>query len=231
MSSLPLRPLGIALLSAIAIAPSAFAQDAASTGTTATGADAVTTTDSNGTGFDEVSGKRIAIVGGGAILKPDSDPATGLDIDGGSAPTLSASWYINDNMAVELWGAADKFNHRMRGPEGKIGTVEQQPIALSGQYHFRDADAVMRPFVGLGYYESNFSNEDISGGGPHVGLDTAKGAIATAGMDFNINSRWFARTDLRYMDGDADVKVAGESTGDNLKLNPWMLGVGIGARF
>ncbi len=231
MSSLPLRPLGIALLSAIAIAPSAFAQDAASTGTTATGAGAVTTTDSNGTGFDEVSGKRIAIVGGGAILKPDPDPATGLDIDGGSAPTLSASWYINDNMAVELWGAADKFNHRMRGPEGKIGTVEQQPIALSGQYHFRDADAVMRPFVGLGYYESNFSNEDISGGGPHVGLDTAKGAIATAGMDFNINSRWFARTDLRYMDGDADVKVAGESTGDNLKLNPWTLGVGIGARF
>lgn len=227
MSSFPLRPLGLALLSAISIAPCAFAQDAAGTTAAATGAGAVTTTDSNGT----VSGKRIAIVGGGAILKPDSNPATGLDIDGGSAPTLSASWYINDNMAVELWGAADKFNHRVRGPQGKIGTVEQQPIALSGQYHFRAADAVMRPFVGLGYYESNFSNEDISGGGPHVGLDTAKGAIATAGMDFNINSRWFARTDLRYMDGDADVKAAGASTGENLKLNPWTLGVGIGARF
>ena len=224
MSSL--KPLSIALLSAIAIAPSAFAQDAASTGTT-TDTAAVTTTDSNGT----VSGKRIAIVGGGAILKPDSDPATGLDIDGGTAPTLSASWYFNDNMAIELWGAADKFNHRVRGPEGKIGTVEQQPIALSGQYHFRAADAVMRPFVGLGYYESNFSNEDISGDGLHVGLDTAKGAIATAGMDFNINSRWFARTDLRYMKGDSDVKVAGESTGENLKLNPLTLGIGIGARF
>lgn len=225
MSSL--RPLSIALLAAMAIAPAAFAQDAGNTDTTTTDTAAVTTTDSNGT----VSGKRIAIVGGGAILKPDSDPATGLDIDGGTAPTLSASWYINDNMAVELWGAADKFNHRVRGPEGKIGTVDQQPIALSGQYHFRDADAVMRPFVGLGYYESNFSNEDISGDGPHVGLDTAKGAIATVGMDFNINSRWFARTDLRYMDGDADVKAAGESTGENLKLNPLTLGIGIGARF
>lgn len=225
MSSL--EPLGIALLSAIAFAPSALAQDAAGADTATTDTAAVTTTDDNGT----VSGKRIAIVGGGAILKPDSDPATGLDIDGGTAPTLSASWYLNDNMAIELWGAADKFNHRVRGPEGKIGTVEQQPIALSGQYHFRAADAVMRPFVGLGYYESNFSNEDIAGDGLHVGLDTAKGAIATAGMDFNINSRWFARTDVRYMDGDADVNVAGESTGGNLKLNPWALGVGIGARF
>ena len=118
MSSL--RPLSIALLSAIAIAPSAFAQDTATTDATATDTAAVTTTDSNGT----VSVKRIAIVGGGAILKPDSNPATGLDIDGGSAPTLSASWYFNDNMAIELWGAADKFNHRVRGPEGKIGTVE-----------------------------------------------------------------------------------------------------------
>lgn len=225
MSSL--KPLGIALLSAIAIAPTAFAQDTTTTDATTIDSSAVTTTDANGT----VSGKRIAIVGGGAILKPDSDPATGLDIDGGSAPTLSASWYFNDNMAIELWGAADKFNHRVRGPEGKIGTVEQQPIALSGQYHFRAADAVMRPFVGLGYYESNFSSEGISGDGLHVGLDTAKGAIATAGMDFNINSRWFARTDVRYMDGDADVNVAGKPTGENLKLNPWTLGVGIGARF
>ena len=85
MSSL--EPLGIALLSAIAFAPSALAQDAAGADTATTDTAAVTTTDDNGT----VSGKRIAIVGGGAILKPDSDPATGLDIDGGTAPTLSAT--------------------------------------------------------------------------------------------------------------------------------------------
>jgi outer membrane protein len=209
-----LHKLSLALISAIAFAPSAFAQDAS--------------TDSN---TDTASGKRIAIVGGGAILEPDSNPTPGLDIDGASAPTLSASWYVNDNVAIELWGAADKFNHRVRGPQGKIGTVEQQPIAVSGQYHFRDADAVMRPFVGLGYYESNFSNEDISGGGPHVGLETAKGAIATAGMDFNINSRWFARTDVRYMKGDAEVNVAGAGTGQELTLDPWTVGVGLGARF
>ena len=209
-----LHKLSLALISAIAFAPTAFAQDASTDSST-----------------DTASGKRIAIVGGGAILEPDSNPTPGLDIDGGTAPTLSASWYVNDNVAIELWGAADKFNHRVRGPQGKIGTVEQQPIAVSGQYHFRDADAVMRPFVGLGYYESNFSNEDISGGGPHVGLETAKGAIATAGMDFNINSRWFARTDVRYMKGDAEVNVAGAGTGQELTLDPWTVGVGLGARF
>jgi outer membrane protein len=211
MSSL--RTLNIALLSALAFAPAAFAQDATSDST------------------DSASGKRVAIVGGVAIMHPDANPTPGLDIDGGPAPTLSASWYVNDNMAVELWGAVDKFNHRVRGREGKIGTVEQQPIALSGQYHFGNADSVMRPFLGLGYYESNFSNEDISAGGPHVGLETTKGAIATAGMDFNISSRWFARADVRYMDGSAGVNVAGESTGDELTIDPWTLGFGLGARF
>ena len=206
-----LRPLSIALLSALAFAPSAFAQDTAPA--------------------DSASGKRISIVGGGAMLQPDSRPAPGLNVDGGVAPTLSASWHVNDNMAVELWGTADKFNHRVRGDAGRIGTVEQQPLALSGQYHFGSADKVMRPFLGLGYYESNFSNEAISAGGPHVGLETTKGAIATAGMDFNITSRWFARADMRYLKGDAGINVAGQATGQELTVDPWTLGFGVGARF
>ena len=207
-----LHTLTIALASLIAVP--AFAQDA--------------TTDTDASSH----GKRFAVVGGAAILKPDRDPAPGLKIDGDVAPVISASWYATDNVAVELWGAADKFNHRVKadGP-GKIGTVDQQPIALSGQYHFGTPDKVMRPFVGLGYYESNFSNESIGGDGAHVGLETAKGAIATAGIDFNINETWFARTDARYMKGDAGVRVAGQGTGEELTIDPWVVGVGIGARF
>ena len=207
-----IRTLTIALASLIAVP--ALAQDA--------------TTDTTSDAYN----KRFAVVGGAAILKPDRDPAPGLKIDGDVAPVISASWYATPNIAVELWGAADKFNHRVKadGP-GKIGTVDQQPIALSGQYHFGAPDKVMRPFVGLGYYESNFSNETIGGDGAHVGLETAKGAMATAGMDFNINQTWFARADARYMKGDAGVRVAGQGTGEELTIDPWVVGVGIGARF
>ncbi len=207
-----IRTLTIALASLIAMP--ALAQDA--------------TTDTT----SDAASKRFAVVGGAAVLKPDRDPAPGLKIDGDVAPVISASWYATPNIAVELWGAADKFNHRVRADgAGKIGTVDQQPIALSGQYHFGTADQVMRPFVGLGYYESNFSNETIGGGGAHVGLETAKGAIATAGVDFNINQTWFARADARYMKGDAGVRVAGQGTGEELTIDPWVVGVGIGARF
>lgn len=207
-----IRTLTIALASLIAMP--ALAQDA--------------TTDTT----SDAASKRFAVVGGAAVLKPDRDPAPGLKVDGDVAPVISASWYATPNIAVELWGAADKFNHRVRADGvGKIGTVDQQPIALSGQYHFGTADQVMRPFVGLGYYESNFSNETIGGDGAHVGLETAKGAIATAGVDFNINQTWFARADARYMKGDAGVRVAGQGTGEELTIDPWVVGVGIGARF
>lgn len=207
-----IRTLTIALASLIAMP--ALAQDA--------------TTDTT----SDAASKRFAVVGGVAVLKPDRDPAPGLKIDGDVAPVISASWYATPNIAVELWGAADKFNHRVRADgAGKIGTVDQQPIALSGQYHFGTADQVMRPFVGLGYYESNFSNETIGGDGAHVGLETAKGAIATAGVDFNINQTWFARADARYMKSDAGVRVAGQGTGEELTIDPWVVGVGIGARF
>ena len=204
------RILSLALITSLAASP-AFAQD--------------TSTD---------TGKRFAVVGGYTHLDPKTDAAPGLKVDGDGAPTLSASWYATDNFAVELWGAADKFNHRVRGDGvGKIGTVEQQPIALSGQWHFGQADNVFRPFVGLGYYESNFSNEKIDGlssTGSHVGVETAKGAIGTVGVDMNINSTWFARADARYMQSRPDLRIAGQNAGE-LKLDPWTVGFGLGARF
>ncbi len=214
-----IKILSLATLGALALSSTAFAQDATSD-----------------TSADTASGKHFAVVGGISLLQPKSSPTDGIKkFDGGPAPTLSASYYFNDNFAVELWGAADKFNHRVRTDGGaKAGTVEQQPIALSAQYHFGAADNTFRPFVGAGYYESNFSNEKIDGlsaTGNHVGVETAKGAIGTVGVDMNINSTWFARADARYMHARPELRVGGAGTGEDLKLDPWTVGFGIGARF
>ena len=210
-----IKILSLATLGALALSSTAFAQDG------------------NG---DTASGKHFAVVGGISLLQPKNDPINGVGkVDGGAAPTLSASYYFNDNFAVELWGAADKFDHRVRTDGGaKAGTVEQQPIALSAQYHFGAADNTFRPFVGLGYYESNFSNEKIDGlsdSGNHVGVETAKGAIGTVGVDMNINPTWFVRADARYLHARPELTVGGQGSGSDLKLDPWVLGLGIGARF
>ncbi|QQP95497.1 OmpW/AlkL family protein [Lysobacter enzymogenes] len=206
------RHLTLAMLGALAFAPAAFAQDAST---------------------DSASGKRFAIVGGYALTQPTKNPqiaGTRANLDGDGAPTLSASYFINDNFAVELWGSADKFGHRINSSAGKLGSVDSQPVALSGQYHFRNADSIVRPFVGLGYYQANYSGEKLENG-QRLGVDNAKGGIATAGVDLNINPTWFARADVRYMQGSkSDVKLNGLKVGE-AELNPVTVGVGIGARF
>lgn len=201
---------------ALALSPSAFAQDVDTT---------------------SEARKRVTVVGGYALSEPTRNPAiagTRTRVDGDGAATLGASYYVTDNIAVEAWGAADKFGHRVNGPDGKLASVQAQPYAVSGQYHFRTGEDTVRPFVGLGYYEQNFSGEQAQSGaalaGRRIGVETSKGAMATAGVDLNMTPTWFARADVRYLHGDSEVKLDGAKAGD-AKLEPVIVGVGIGARF
>ncbi|MGY0504844.1 OmpW/AlkL family protein [Luteimonas sp. e5] len=200
------RTMSLAICGALVLAaPGAFAQQAS----------------------DSVADKRFSVVGGYSHLKPRTDafdtPATG--VKGSGMPTLSAAWHITPNIAVEAWGGVDKATHRIGGGS----RVKSQPYAVSGQYHFGQADNAIRPFVGLGYYEANISDER-DGNGEHFGMSTPKGAIGTVGADFNITPRVFTRAEARYMKGSSDVKVAGEKVGE-ARLDPWLVGVGVGARF
>jgi outer membrane protein len=218
------RHLTLALLGTLAIAPAAaFAQDAYATQTTSS-TDGAT--------------KRFAVVGGYALSEPTSNPSIAgarTQVDGDGAATLSASYYVTDNIAVEAWGAADKFGHRVRNANGgKLGSVNAQPYAVSGQYHFGASEQTLRPFVGLGYYETNYDGESAeptgAQAGQRIGVDTTKGAMATAGVDVKLSPSWFARADLRYLHGDSNVMLDGQNAG-KAELNPVVLGVGLGARF
>ena len=184
------------------------------------------------------SGKHWTVVGGYAHQEPTGDGTVAgskADFDGTGAPTLGLAYNFNDNVSVEAWGAADKFEHRVTtAADGKIATADSQPYALSAQYHFREADATVRPFVGLGYFQNNFDNEDQDGIGPyandHLGVSTAKGPMATVGVDLNFTPRVFARLDARYLHGGSDIAVNDAKVGD-ADLDPVVVGAGIGVRF
>jgi outer membrane protein len=182
--------------------------------------------------------RHFAIVGGFAHGEPTGDATINgatTEFDGSGATTLGLSYYINDNVAIEGWGAASKFDHRMTTTaDGKIGTASAQPWAVSGQYHFRQGSDTIRPFVGLGYFQNNISDEDQDDTGPyadqHIGIGTAKGPMATLGVDLNFTPSVFARADARYLHGGADVEIDGVDAGD-ADLNPVVLEFGVGARF
>lgn len=183
------------------------------------------------------AGKRFSVTGGYALSEPTRNPRIAgerVQVDGDGAATLGLSYHVNENVAIEAWGAADKFGHRVRTASGKAASVNAQPVAISGQYHFGDADRTVRPFVGLGYHETNFDGETATPGGAfagrRIGVETAKGAMATAGVDLDIGPGWFARADVRYLHGNSDVALDGMAAGE-AELDPVVVGVGIGARF
>ncbi|HZX79532.1 MAG TPA: OmpW family outer membrane protein [Lysobacter sp.] len=208
------RHLILALVGTLAAAPCAFAQDADTSAT----------------------GSRFAIVGGVGLNHPTGSVEAGAaraDLDGEAAATLSGSWFVNDNFAVEAWGA-DKAGYRVRTADGKLASVDAQPYALSGQYHFGTPDRTVRPFVGLGYYEMNYDNETAEAtgalAGQRIGVETAKGPMATVGADVTLGEHWFARGDVRYLHGSSDMSVNGTNVGE-AKANPVVVGVGLGARW
>lgn len=192
---------------ALAIAPAAFAQDGA-------------------------ADKRVSVVAGYSMVETTRNPeiaGTRTEFDGEGTPTLGVTWHVTDNWGVEAW-AADSYGQRVNAGGQKVGSVEAQPWSLSGQYRFGTPDSTVRPFVGLGYHETNYDNETPTAVGERVGIETAKGAVATVGMDVNISPTWFARADARYFQADSDLRIDGEKAGD-AKLDPVVVGVGIGARF
>ncbi len=213
-SILTLTPLA-AVAGMLAFAPAAFAQDSNSV---------------------PASGRHFSVVGGVAAQKPtNSGTINGqrVDFDGEAAPTLSASYNVNDNIAIEAWGVG-KSGHRVRSASGKVAGVDSQPIAVSGQYHFRPAQSTVRPFVGLGYFQSNIDNEAPQDGaalaGQRLGMTTPKGPMATVGVDLNLSPTWFARADARYLHGGSNIALDGAKAGD-ASLDPVVVGVGLGARF
>jgi outer membrane protein len=202
----PIASILVPAALAIAIAPSAFAQDSA-------------------------ADKRVSVVAGYSMVEPTRNPeiaGTRTEFDGEGTPTLGVTYHITDNWGVEAW-AADSYGQRINAGGGKVGSAKAQPYSLSGQYRFGAPDSTLRPFVGLGYHETNYDSESLATG-DRLGMETAKGAVATVGMDVNITPTWFARADARYFQADSDVKINGVKAGD-AKLDPVVLGVGVGARF
>ncbi|MEN1942165.1 OmpW family outer membrane protein [Luteimonas sp. MJ246] len=194
---------------AMAATPAAFAQDAGSS-----------------------ADKRVSVVAGYSMVEPTRNPeiaGTRTEFEGEGTPTLGVTYHITDNWGVEAW-AADSYGQRVNAGGGKVGSVDAQPYSLSGQYRFGTPDSTVRPFVGLGYHETNYDNESATPTGDRVGVETAKGAVATVGMDVNITPTWFARADARYFQSDSDVKINDVNAGE-AKLDPVVVGVGIGARF
>jgi outer membrane protein len=180
----------------------------------------------------------------GAVTPPGVE---GVSVDNGWALGVSFTYMATPNVGIEVL-AATPFKHDIKSSgdlagvvPGKIGDTYHLPPTVSLQYHFTDLGA-MRPYLGAGINYTNFFKSKTRGGLRDAGYDSLSlsdswGWSLQAGVDVDVNERWFVGASLYYMSIDTTAKVRGEggAFGDELRvavdIDPWVLMVGGGLRF
>lgn len=108
-----------------------------------------------------------------------------------------------------------------------IGTLKHLPPTLTAQYHFLPT-GTLRPYVGAGINYTNFSSVDLPGS-----FNVKRGSFGwalQAGVDVKLTDKLFLNVDVKKVQIHADVTNAGAAVG-TLKVDPVLVGIGIGYRF
>jgi outer membrane protein len=108
-----------------------------------------------------------------------------------------------------------------------IGSLKQLPPTVTVQYHF-DGYAV-KPYVGAGINYTQFSSVNILGGNATLDSNSWGGALQ-AGVDIPLSGNMYLNVDLKKIQVGTDVFAGGVKAG-TFKVDPLLLGVGVGWRF
>jgi len=145
-------------------------------------------------------------------IAPVMTPSADLKVDDNWIAELDISYYITKNIAAELI-LARGTEHDVKISGDALATIGDQPLGevdllpptLTVQWHF-NPDQKIDPYIG------------------------------EAGVDFNLDNGWMINADVKYVTIDTNVKLDAGNTGnyvkiDDLDIDPWVIGFGVGKRF
>jgi len=153
----------------------------------------------------------------------------GLSVNNKTIPEIDVSYFINKNVAVEVvLTVPQKQTVSSSALAADIGTFKHLPPTVTLQYHF-DNFTGFTPYVGAGVNYTKITQTNLLNG--DATLDSHSwGSAFQAGVDFPIDKNLSFNIDVKKVNLKTDVYVSGVNSG-TLKLNPLLVGVGIGYRY
>ena len=152
----------------------------------------------------------------------------GLSMNNKWMPEVDISYFFNKNVAVELILTVpqkQKLSSSVIG--GEIGTFKHLPPTLTAQYHFTDLGS-FKPYLGAGINYTRLSSVNLPAG---VDVDrNSVGLALQAGVDIPLSKNLYLNLDVKKLQLKTDVSVGGVNQGE-FKVNPVLVGVGLGWRF
>jgi len=183
------------------------------------------------------------------VLPGAMSPGAELKVDSNTIPELDISYYITKNIAAELiLATGSKHDVSVKGdsvgvvPNQLLGSVDVLPPTLTVQWHF-NPDQTIDPYVGAGINYTAFLDRKLNVrqgplAGSKIKVDSDSWGLALqAGVDINLKDGWLLNADVKYITLDTDVKLRNPLAGnawtkiDDLDINPWVFGIGIGKKF
>lgn len=179
----------------------------------------------------------------GIYVTPDESATISLiggDVDIGKrfVPELDFTYFFTDNVAAELILATTKHSvaavDTALGPLD-LGSVWLLPPTLSLQYHFQPKQQ-FSPYVGVSGNLTLFHSVKNGPVADDVSYDTAIGFGLQAGADFQVGDGTYINFDVKRLWLSTDVTIdattaAGAIVAADVKINPWIFGIGIGKIF
>lgn len=163
-------------------------------------------------------------------------PGARVNTTAQAAPELDFSYFLTDNIALELIAASTRHEISASIPgAGKVdvGSVWVLPPTLTMQYHFMPHSA-FSPYVGAGltvawFYGTSPATPTVT----HFTVGNNVGAALQAGFDYNFTGHWFANFDVKqiFLNANAHVDAGGGTLKAHTALDPLVIGAGIGYRF
>lgn len=160
--------------------------------------------------------------------------STGLDlsINDKVIPEVDISYFFTPQIAVELvLTYPQKQTIRASGTD--IGSLKHLPPTLTAQYHFTSFGA-FKPYVGAGLNYTRFSKVRFDPAvqtalQPSLSKNSV-GFAAQVGFDYEFMKDTYFNVDVKKVQIRTDVSSKGNEIG-KFKVDPWLIGVGIGRRF
>ncbi|RQO33485.1 hypothetical protein DBR37_14905 [Herminiimonas sp. KBW02] len=162
-----------------------------------------------------------------------SDPIGGvgasdrLTINSKVIPELDISYFFTPNWATELVLTYPQ-KQKVALDGAQIGTFKHLPPTLTLQYHFTP-EKTISPYVGAGINYTRISSVDILNGAARLEKNSV-GLALQAGVDFKIDKNWSINLDVKKVQIRSDVNTAAGQL-SAVKIDPWLIGVGVGYRF
>lgn len=150
-----------------------------------------------------------------------------------ATPEIDFSYFITDNIAVELIAATTKHYIRAKGTalgDVKVGSTWVLPPTVTVQYHFMPKEK-FSPYIGAGLNYTLFYGSEAAAGLGNLKLSSNVGYALQAGIDYAISERMYLNVDVKQIFLHTDAKVLGGAVRAKTDLNPLVVGVGLGYKF